>query len=96
VLLRTGGASPEPIRALELAESLAAAIPDRFHEARLRLERAELARLRGDEVARRELLREAQRLFTEMGAAGHAARIAEELAGRGGGTSGIPDGTTPT
>jgi tetratricopeptide (TPR) repeat protein len=83
VLLRTDGPSPEAMRALELAESLAAAIPDRFHEARLRLERAELARLRGDDAARRELLLEAERLFAEMGAAGPAARVAEEAQGTG-------------
>ena len=50
--------------------------------ARLRLERAELARLRGDEADRRRLLVEAERLFGEMGATGHAERVAKELATR--------------
>jgi class 3 adenylate cyclase len=43
------------------------------------LERAELAHLLGDEKARRRELREAHRLFVEMGAAGHAERVAGEL-----------------
>ena len=42
-------------------------------------ERAELARLRGDEAARARELREALRLYTESGAAGHAERLAREL-----------------
>ncbi len=43
------------------------------------VERAELARLRGDESERLHRLREAHRLFTEMGATGHAKRLAREL-----------------
>ncbi len=42
-------------------------------------QRAELARLRGDEAAGTRELREAHRLFTEIGATGHAERIAKEL-----------------
>jgi adenylate cyclase len=79
VLLRTDGATAEAVGALEQAESLAAAIPDRFFEASLRLERAELARLRGDEAGRRRLLAEAQRMFSEIGASGHAERVRKEL-----------------
>jgi class 3 adenylate cyclase/tetratricopeptide (TPR) repeat protein len=41
---------------------------------------AELARLRGDEATREHELREAYRLFVEMGATGHAERIAPLLA----------------
>lgn len=43
--------------------------------------RAELARLAGDEPGRVRELREAARLFTEMGATRQATRVAEELAG---------------
>src|ERR1051326_9467040 len=42
-------------------------------------ERARLAQLTGDEAARRQELREAQRLFLEVGAPIHAERIAKEL-----------------
>jgi tetratricopeptide (TPR) repeat protein len=42
-------------------------------------ERAELARLLGDDVTRERELREAHRLYTEMGATGHAERRAREL-----------------
>jgi class 3 adenylate cyclase/tetratricopeptide (TPR) repeat protein len=41
---------------------------------------AELARLRGDKATRERELREAHRLFTDMGATGHAERIAPLLA----------------
>jgi adenylate cyclase len=41
---------------------------------------AELARVRGDEATRDRELREAHRLFVEMGATGHAERIAPLLA----------------
>jgi tetratricopeptide (TPR) repeat protein len=81
VLLRTDGPSPEALRALAEAEALAAAIPDRFHEARLRLERAHLARFDGDEASRRRLLDEAARLFAAMGADAWAERVGRE-AGR--------------
>jgi hypothetical protein len=43
------------------------------------VERAELSRLRGDGGASERDLREAHRLFTEMGATGHAERLAREL-----------------
>jgi tetratricopeptide (TPR) repeat protein len=39
---------------------------------------AALARLRGDEAGRERELREAHRLFTEMGATGHAERVGRE------------------
>jgi hypothetical protein len=41
--------------------------------------RAELARLLGDDATRERHLREAHRLYTEMGATGHAERLAREL-----------------
>jgi hypothetical protein len=43
------------------------------------VERARLAELSGDTVKRDQLLREAHRLFTEMGATGHAQKLAKEL-----------------
>jgi class 3 adenylate cyclase/tetratricopeptide (TPR) repeat protein len=42
-------------------------------------QRAELARLSGDETRREHHLREAHLLYTEMGATGHAERLAQEL-----------------
>jgi class 3 adenylate cyclase/tetratricopeptide (TPR) repeat protein/ribosomal protein L40E len=44
--------------------------------------RAELARLLGDETTRERELREAHRLFTAIGATGHAERVAKELEGQ--------------
>jgi hypothetical protein len=41
----------------------------------IHVERAELARLLGDEATYQRELREAHRLFTEMGATGHVRRI---------------------
>ena len=43
------------------------------------VERAELYRLTGDTDAARRELTEAHRLFAEMGATGHAERLAKEL-----------------
>ncbi len=42
-------------------------------------ERARLASLRGDPGAHQRELREAHRLYTEMGATGHSERLAREL-----------------
>jgi tetratricopeptide (TPR) repeat protein len=42
-------------------------------------ERAELARLLGDDASREHQLREAHRLFVEMGATGYAEQVAAEL-----------------
>jgi hypothetical protein len=44
------------------------------------LARAELAALRGDERERMRELREAHRIYSEMGARGHAERVARQLA----------------
>jgi hypothetical protein len=41
--------------------------------------RAGLARLLGDDAGRERHLREAHRLYTEMGATGHAERLTREL-----------------
>ena len=43
------------------------------------VERAERARLTGDEATRQRELREAHRLFTEIGAPIRAAEVAKEL-----------------
>jgi hypothetical protein len=51
----------------------------RAYTPQVHVERAELARLLGDEVGYQRELREAHRLFTEMGATGHAERISREL-----------------
>jgi hypothetical protein len=45
------------------------------------VERAELARLNGDDAARQRELREAHRLFLEIGAPIRAEQVARELAG---------------
>jgi class 3 adenylate cyclase len=49
------------------------------YEPFLHVERAELAKLTGDEAARQRELREAHRLFTEIGAPVRAAEVATEL-----------------
>jgi class 3 adenylate cyclase/tetratricopeptide (TPR) repeat protein len=49
------------------------------YEPFLHVERAELARLIGDEAAREQELREAYRLFTEIGAPIRAAEVAKDL-----------------
>jgi tetratricopeptide (TPR) repeat protein len=63
-------------RALELVHDTEA----RSLEPMVHIELAELARQNGDEEGRQRELREAHRLFTEIGAAGHADRLAEKLA----------------
>jgi hypothetical protein len=61
--------------ALELVEET----NGRAIEPKLLEERARLAGLRGDAAACDLGLRDAQRLYTEMGATGHAERLREEL-----------------
>jgi hypothetical protein len=51
------------------------------YEPFLCVERAELARLTGDKAARERELREAHRLFLEIGAPIRAEQVAKELAG---------------
>ena len=63
-------------RALELARDTEA----KAFEPLVHVELAELARQSGDEEGRERELREAHRLFTEIGASGHAERLSAELA----------------
>ena len=51
----------------------------RLLEAQLHEARAEWTRFEGDEAALERELREAHRLFVQMGATGHAERLAREL-----------------
>ena len=51
------------------------------YEPFLHVERAELARLNGDDATRQRELREAHRLFLEIGAPIRAEQVAKELAG---------------
>ena len=62
-------------RAVECVEITGA----RSYLPQIGVERAKLARLVGDEAGRERELREAHRLFTEIGATGHAERLAREL-----------------
>ncbi len=62
-------------RALELVDKTGA----RGVEPQILEQRAELARLLGDESGYQSDLREAHRLFVEMGATGHARRVAAQL-----------------
>ncbi len=61
------------MRAAELIEQTGSTV----FEPHVHLARAELAKLLGDDARRH--LREAHRLFTEMGATGHAERVARKL-----------------
>jgi tetratricopeptide (TPR) repeat protein len=81
VLLRAEGvaASGEIQAALSRVHALVEESGQRSHEPFIYEELAELARLKGDDATRRRELREAHRLFTEMGATGHAERLAKEL-----------------
>ena len=51
------------------------------YEPFLHIERAELARLNGDNTARQREFREAHRLFVEIGAPIRAEQVAKELGG---------------
>ncbi len=76
---RDGLESEGPIaEALERAAELIDELGARVYRPQVCEERAELARLRGDDAARTRELREALRLYTEMGATGHAERVARE------------------
>jgi adenylate cyclase len=81
VLLTSVGAEGRPAieealtRALELVEATGA----KALEPQILVERAELARLLEDEATRKLQLREAHRLFAEMGATGHAKRLGKKL-----------------
>jgi hypothetical protein len=72
-------ARPAIEAALERALALVRDIGARGFEPHVYLERAALARLTGDEAARQRQLREAHRLFLEIGAPIRAAEVAKEL-----------------
>jgi len=82
VLIRTEGADArEQIEAaLARVETLVEETGARMWLPFLHERRADLARALGDEAGRERELREAHRLFAEIGAEGHAARLARELA----------------
>jgi hypothetical protein len=63
-------------RALELARETGA----KAFEPLVHVELAELAHQSGDQEGRERELSEAHRLFTEIGATGHAERLSAELA----------------
>jgi hypothetical protein len=81
ILLRTEG--PMAREAIEAELARADAIIEqtgaRAYAPFVLVERAALARVLGDEAGRDRQLREAQRLWLEMGATGWAERIAQEL-----------------
>ena len=84
VLLREGASAPDTGReigaTLERAAELIEQIGLGSHRPRLEELRAELAHMRSDAAGRERHVREAHRLYTEMGATGHAERVALELA----------------
>src|SRR5438128_604478 len=67
------------VAALERALGAVRETGAKAFEPLVHVERAELASQSGDAEGRERELREAHRLFTAMGAAGHAARLAREL-----------------
>jgi adenylate cyclase len=81
VLLGAGdpGVHDEVEEAVERAEALCEETGIRVHLPPLLEVRAALAKRRGDPEEARRSLREAHRLYTEMGATGHAKRLAGEL-----------------
>jgi class 3 adenylate cyclase len=80
---RAEGLSARPAieAALERALAVIRDTGARAFEPHVYLERAELARLSGDEATRQRELREAHRLFTEIGAPIRAEQVAKELVG---------------
>jgi hypothetical protein len=81
VLLATGDPAlhEEVEEIVERAEALCEETGMRVHLPPLLELRAVLAERRGDSQEGRQELREAHRLYTEMGATGHARRLAKEL-----------------
>jgi adenylate cyclase len=81
ILLHTEGASAQERIEAVLADvsRLVEETGARVHEPFIRVEYAELARLLGDKATRQRELREAHRLYNEMGAAGYAERVAGQL-----------------
>lgn len=78
-VLRADGDTAGAAAALERVRASAELKGARIHVPFVHLERAELARLRGDESSCRRERREAQRLFTEMGASARAAMVSRDL-----------------
>lgn len=78
VLLAFDGLEARPAieAALERAQAVVEETGARGFEPQILLERGRLAGLVGDELGREDCLREAHRLFTEMGATGRAERAA--------------------
>jgi hypothetical protein len=84
LLALDGAAAREGIRsALSRAHQLVTTTGARSYEPRIHLEHAALAELLGDDAARLEQLRAAQRLCRELGAKGYAERAAALLAEAG-------------
>jgi hypothetical protein len=81
VLIATAGASAttEIEQALKKLADLIEETGSRFFEPTLRVERAKLAGLSGDNATRERELREAYRQFVQMGATGRAEHVAREL-----------------
>jgi hypothetical protein len=73
-------AHPEVEAALTGELKLIESTGTKAYEPLVHVELAELARQRGDEETWRNELSEAHRLFTEIGAGGHAERLGAELA----------------
>ncbi len=81
LLSRTGGKARGEIEsALESCLSLVEQTQARVYEPHVHEVRAGLADLLGDKATRQRELREAHRLYTEMGAVGHAERVGREVA----------------
>jgi hypothetical protein len=76
-----GQATSEIEAALAEADAWLEMSGAKSYEPLLHVERAELARLTGDEATRRRELREAHRLFLEIGAPIRAEQVARELGG---------------
>ena len=81
VLLRTDG--PAPLAEIEATLARASVVVEetgaRCRAAPIQELRAELAGTRGDREGQDRNLRQAHRLFTEMGATGHARRLAKVI-----------------
>ena len=75
------GAADEIEASLSRAETLVRETGARAQAPFIQEERARLAAVRGNTDEARQALEETHRLFLEVGATGHARRIAEELTG---------------
>jgi len=84
-----GGTSPTVERDLDDATARVDETGAERSRPLIYVERARLARRRGDEAARQRELREAQRLFTEMGATARSEQVARELGSSAESTAGI-------